>query len=91
MPEPSKSARNTIRGTVKVGVRVDVDSSGKVMAAKFSSPGPSKYFAGLAMKAAEQWEFAPAEVDGKPAPSTWEIQFRYKRSGTQAVPERVTH
>ena len=91
MPEPSKGARNTIRGTVRVGVRVEVDSSGKVTAAKFTSPGPSNYFAGLAKKAAEQWEFAPAEVDGKPAPSAWEIQFRYKRSGTEAVPERVTH
>ena len=91
MPEPSKGARNTIRGTVRVGVRVEVDSSGKVTAAKLISPGPSTYFAGLARKAAEQWEFAPADVGGKPAPSTWEIQFRYKRSGTQAVPERVTH
>jgi TonB family protein len=89
MPEPSKSARNTIRGTVKVGVRVEVDSSGKVTAAKFTSPGPSTYFAGLALKAAEQWEFAPAAVDGKTAPSTWEIQFRYKRGGTEAVPQRV--
>ena len=91
MPEPSKSARNTIRGTVRVGVRVEVDSSGKVTAAKFTSPGPSTYFAGLAKKAAEQWEFAPAELNGRPAPSAWEIQFRYKRGGTEAVPERVTH
>jgi TonB family protein len=89
MPEPSKSARNTIRGTVKVGVRVEVDPSGKVTAAKFTSPGPSKYFASLALKAAEQWEFAPAAADGQAAPSTWEIQFRYKRGGTEAVPQRV--
>ena len=67
LPEVSQSARNTITGTVKVGVRVDVDSSGKVTAAKFTSAGPSKYFAGLAMKAAQRWEFTPPEVNGTPS------------------------
>ncbi|PYX49412.1 MAG: hypothetical protein DMG79_08770 [Acidobacteria bacterium] len=90
LPEPSKSARNTITGTIKVGVRVDVDSSGKVTAAKLTSPGPSRYFAGLALKAAQQWEFSPPQADGKPTPSIWAIQFRYKRTSTQAVPQRVT-
>ncbi|HEY3972968.1 MAG TPA: TonB family protein [Candidatus Sulfotelmatobacter sp.] len=89
LPEPSRSARNTITGTVKVGVRVEVDASGKVTTAKLTSPGPSRYFAGLALKAAEKWEFSPPEADGKPAPSAWAIQFRYTRSSTQAVPERM--
>lgn len=90
LPEVSQGARNTITGTVKVGVRVDVDSSGKVTAAKFSSAGPSKYFAGLAMKAAQRWEFTPPEVNGAPSASAWLLQFRFRRSSTEAVPQRVT-
>lgn len=90
LPEPSHSARNTITGTVKVTVRVDVDSSGKVTSAKFASAGPSKYFANLALKAAERWEFSAPEVDGKPAASAWRLQFRFRRDSTKVVPERVS-
>ncbi|HEY6370647.1 MAG TPA: TonB family protein [Candidatus Sulfotelmatobacter sp.] len=90
LPDVSPSARNTITGTVKVGVRVEVDSSGKVTAAKLTSPGPSKYFAGLALKAAQRWEFSAPMVDGKPTASTWTIQFRFKRTSTSAGPQRVT-
>ena len=89
LPDVSKSAQNTISGTVKVGVRVEVDSSGKVTAAKLTSPGPSRYFAGLALKAAQRWEFSPPVADGKPTPSTWTIQFRFKRTSTQAVPQQA--
>jgi TonB family protein len=91
LPDVSQSARNTITGTVKVGVRVEVDSSGKVTAARLASSGPSKYFAGLALKAAQSWEFSPPEVDGQATASTWLIQFRFKRTSTQATPERVKH
>jgi TonB family protein len=90
LPEVSQGSRNTITGTVKVGVRVDVDSSGRVTSARFTSPGPSKYFAGLAMKAAQRWEFSPPEADGKPTASTWLLQFRFGRSSTEALPQRVT-
>ena len=89
IPDVPKSAKNTITGTIKVGVQVEVDSSGKVTTAKFVSDGPSKYFANLALKAAEQWEFAPLEVDGKPAGSTWLLKFRFKRTSTQVDPQRV--
>jgi len=90
LPDVSKSAQNTISGTVKVGVRVEVDPSGKVTTAKLTSPGPSRYFGGLALKAAQRWEFSPPVADGKPTASTWLIQFRFKRTSTQAVPQRVT-
>jgi len=90
IPEVSPSARNTIRGTIKVGVRVEVNPSGKVTAAKFKSAGPSRYFAAQAMKAAERWEFSPPVVDGQPAPSTWLLQFRFKRGSTQASSERIS-
>ncbi len=91
LPDVPQSAKNTITGTVKVGVRVEVDSSGKVSAAKLTSPGPSKYFANLAVKAAQRWEFTPPAVDGQPAPSTWLLKFRFRRSSTQVDPERVTN
>jgi len=90
LPDVSQSSRNTITGTIKVNVQVEVDPSGKVTAAKFKSTGPSKYFAGLAMRAAQRWEFSPPEVDGKPTASTWLLQFRFKRTSTQASQERVT-
>jgi TonB family protein len=90
LPEVSQRSRNTITGTVKVGVRVDVDSSGKVTEARLTSPGPSQYFAALALKSAKEWEFSPPEVGGKPVGSTWALQFRFKRSSIEASPERVT-
>jgi TonB family protein len=89
LPDVPASARNSINGTVKVGVRVEVDSSGKVTAATLKSAGPSKYFAALALKAAQAWEFSAPEADGKPTASAWLIQFRFKRAGTQALPERL--
>jgi TonB family protein len=84
LPEVPQSARNTITGTVKVGVQVEVDSLGKVSSAKLTHPGPSEYFARLALKAAQGWEFTPPAVNGTPAASTWVIQFRFKRASTQA-------
>jgi TonB family protein len=89
LPEVSQRSRNTISGTIKVGVRVEVDESGKVTAAKLTNPGPSKYFAALALKSAREWQFAPPELNGKPTPSSWALQFRFKRTAIQASPERV--
>ena len=90
LPEASQSARNTINGTIRVNVRVEVDRSGKVTAAKLTNPGPSKYFAGLALKAAQRWEFSAPVSAGSPTSSTWLLQFGIKRSSTQVLPERVT-
>jgi TonB family protein len=89
LPDVPQSARNTITGTVKVSVRVEVDSSGKISSAKLASAGPSKYFARLALQSAEQWEFTPAQKDGEPAASAWLLHFRFRRGGTQASPERL--
>lgn len=89
IPDVPHSAKNTITGTVKVTVRAHVDPSGKVTSTEFKSAGPSKYFAGLALKASESWEFSPPETDGQPLASTWLIQFRFKRTSTQASAQRV--
>jgi len=84
MPSVSKSARDTIHGTLKVRVKVRVDSAGDVETASFVSSGPSKYFARQAMQAAQQWKFLPAQ--GQDA-RTWVVRFGFRRSGTDAVLE----
>jgi TonB family protein len=91
IPDVPQSAKNTITGTIKVGVRVEVDSSGKITSAKLAPAGPSQYFANLALRAAEQWQFSPAQVNGQPASSAWLLKFRFKRTSTQVVPERASH
>jgi TonB family protein len=89
LPDVPKSAMHTISGTIKVVVRVQVDPSGKVTSATFKTRGASQYFANLAMKAAQQWEFSAPVVNDQPAASTWLLQFRFKRTSTQATPQRV--
>jgi TonB family protein len=89
VPDVSQNSRNTIRGTIKVTVRVEADPSGKVTAAKLKNAGPSKYFGSLALNAAQRWEFSPPQVNGQATASTWLLQFRFKRSGTQASAEQV--
>lgn len=87
IPDIPKSARNTITGTIKVSVRVEVDPSGNVTSEKLKTAGPSKYFAGQALKAAQGWQFAPAQSNGQPTTSAWLLTFRFRRSGTDASPE----
>ncbi len=88
IPEVPKNARNTIQGRIIVKVRVTVDSSGKVKSAKLVSPGPSQYFAGLALKAAQQWEFTPSEVNDQKTSRTWILRFQFARASTQVFPMR---
>ena len=90
MPDLSQSAKNTIHGTIKISVVVDVGPSGKVIAARFKSAGPSRYFAGKTMTAAEQWQFSPPQVDGAPGASTWLLQFRLRRGTVEASSQRIT-
>ena len=89
LPDVPRSAQNTIRGTIKVVVRVQVDPSGKVASATFKMRGSSAYFAKEALNAAKRWEFSAPQVDGQAAASTWLLQFRFKRNGIQATPQQV--
>lgn len=81
-PEVPRSASATITGTVRVVVKVSVDSSGNVTDAGLAAEGPSRYFANLSLRAARDWKFAPAKVNGAAVPSTWLIHFGYTNSGT---------
>ena len=89
VPDVPRSAKNTITGTIKVEARVEVDAAGKVTGVKLARPGPSKYFAGLAERAAEKWQFSPLDSNGKAQASTWLLRFRFKRTSTQVDAERV--
>jgi TonB family protein len=82
-PVVSKSARNTISGTIKIRVKVEVDAAGNVERASFITEGPSKYFARQAMEAAQKWKFAPPQVNGQAASSAWILHFGFKRSGIE--------
>jgi TonB family protein len=83
LPDAPQSALDTIQGAVRVGVRVHVDASGRVVGAELDSAGPSKYFANLAVKAARNWEFTPAKVDAQNAPSEWVLRFEFARDGAK--------
>jgi TonB family protein len=89
LPDVPVGARNTIRGTVRVGVRVSVDADGKVTQATLDSAGPSRYFANLALQAARSWKFKAPQIDRKSVPSEWLLRFHFGRDGTQVVPEEV--
>jgi TonB family protein len=89
LPDISKSARNTITGHIKVNVRVEVDSSGKVSSAKLVNAGPSRYFAGKALQASQQWGFTPPQVGGQPARSAWMLHYRFGRARTEVSPEQL--
>ena len=82
LPDVPRSARSTIQGKVRVKVRVTVDSSGKVVGAKFESQGPSKYFANLALQAARLWKFVPPQAGGQHVSSEWIVKFEFGRTAT---------
>jgi TonB family protein len=79
IPEVPPSARRTIRGHVKVWVRVIVDQDGSVFAATVDRTGPSEYFQRLAIEAAKQWTFPPIETQSR---RFMQIRFDFSRDGT---------
>jgi outer membrane biosynthesis protein TonB len=66
-----------------------VDPSGSITGAQFVSPGPSKYFADLALKSAQKWEFAPAKSNGQYVPSDWILRYEFGSSGTKVYPQQT--
>jgi TonB family protein len=81
MPLVPAKASETIHGTVRVRVRVVVDASGNVSVATLDSPGPSRYFANLALEASRRWKFKPA-----PSPTTWLLRYEFRQSGIEVIP-----
>jgi TonB family protein len=89
LPEVPQSARETIHGTIRVNVRVSLDSLGAVTDAEIDSPGPSKYFARLALEAARACKFAPPRVDGRAVLSDWILRFRFTKDATKVHPTQI--
>jgi TonB family protein len=87
IPDVPRSARDTIRGRIKVTVRVTVDPAGNVVSDTLQYSGSSKYFARLALDAARKWKFVPAE---NVASREWLLQFEFTSGGTtgHATPGR---
>jgi len=89
LPEVTEKALATIHGTVRVAVLLQVDAAGNVSDAQFDSPGPSQYFADLALKASRRWEFTSPEANGHSVPSQWRVRFEFTPSGVKAIPKQV--
>ena len=65
LPDVSSSARRSIRGTIRVSVRVIIEKDGTVFAALAENPGPSRYFERKAIEAAKKWTFTAADTDAQ--------------------------
>jgi TonB family protein len=87
IPDVPRHARATIRGLIKVAVRVTVDSSGNVVDETLENPGPSKYFARLATQAARKWKFAPADDQDS---RRWLLRFEFSRGGATGHAARTS-
>jgi TonB family protein len=79
IPDVPLSARRTIRGHLKVWVRVIVDQDGSVSAAVADRAGPSRYFQRLAIEAARKWTFPPVDT---PSRRLMQVRFDFSRDGT---------
>lgn len=90
LPEISEKARDSIQGTVRVGVRVQVDPAGHVTGATLDSAGPSKFFADKALASASRWKFIPPTVGGRSVPSEWILRFNFSNTGAKVHPSQTT-
>lgn len=81
VPEVPPRALATIRGTIRVAVRVVVGKDGKVLAATAQHRGPSRYFERLAIEASRKWTFAPTDLEEE---RIMLVRFSFTRAGTTA-------
>jgi len=88
VPEMSERARRTVHGKIVVRVKVKVDAEGDVDVAKLESGRASRYFKGLALDAARDWKFSPAQA-GQSGAREWKLQFTFSRAKTEAAAVRV--
>ena len=82
IPDVPQSALDTIRGTIRVSVRVSIDKQGTVVDAAADDPGPSRYFERLSLEAAKQWTFTPAKLEDR---RVMFVRFNFTRAGATAT------
>jgi len=86
LPDVSNKSRSTIHGTVRINVRVQLNPDGTVSSAELAAPAPSQFFAGLALKAARQWQFAtPSSSATSGANPSAIIRFDFTPTSTSAA------
>lgn len=91
LPQIPAKARHTIQGKVRIGVQVRVDPSGRVTDAKLDVPGPSRYFAQLALTAARQWRFTPIQTPDRSVTREMTLRFEISRTDTNVAIASGTH
>ena len=78
---------------MRINVRVQLNPDGTVSSAELAAPAPSQFFADLALKAAQQWQFgapsspSPSASSGASAsalPSSTVIRFDFTATSTAA-------
>jgi outer membrane biosynthesis protein TonB len=84
MPAASRSALATIWGSVRVSVKVKVDSAGNTTGVELATRGPSAYFARLSQQAAQEWKF-----DRSQAGRSFLLHFEFRNSGIKAYATRA--
>lgn len=89
LPHVTQRALDTIRGRLVVIVRVQVDADGNVSDAAFDYEGNSHYLKTAALAAASDWKFRPAQIGGKPVPSTWKLQFWFDQTGPSVIAKEI--
>jgi outer membrane biosynthesis protein TonB len=81
LPDVPPRSRRTIRGHVRVSVRLIVEQDGTVFAALAEQRGPSRYFERLAIDAAKKWTFTPSDSE---AQRLMLVKFDFTRDGATA-------
>lgn len=81
IPDVSQSALGTIRGTIRVAVRVKIDKQGTVVGTITEERGPSRYFERHAIDASKKWTFTPAKAEEQ---RTMLLKFNFTRFGATA-------
>jgi len=78
MPDVPANVLKSIRGHVRVSVRLIVDKEGNVFAALVDEAGPSRFFERLALEAAKKWTFPPSDTT---QPRLELVRFEFTRQG----------
>jgi TonB family protein len=89
LPEVSQSSLGTVKGRVKVSIRVSVSPSGNVTQARITSAGPSRYFASRSLESARHWKFDPPKVNDQPVSSEWLLRFEFTRNSKRTFPSQT--
>ena len=83
-PEQERAAGRT----ATVGLRIGLDAGGRVTKVEVASSG-GEAFDRAALRAAEQFTFTPAEIDGKPAAIVIEYSYAFTLAAEPAVPPQT--